>query len=153
MKKLGLVVAFVMAVPLSASAGVHNMGGCGLGTMLFEQNEQGPQILAATTNGIGSNTIAISVGTSGCTKDGRITKIAANIVFAETNFASLKRDMAVGQGQYLDSLASLYGYRTPEQKAEFSKFVQTRYETLVPTPKTTAAEMIERLDIELPVRS
>ncbi|MFA5138996.1 MAG: DUF3015 family protein [Elusimicrobiota bacterium] len=153
MRRLGLVVALALAIPTFASAGVHNMAGCGLGAMVFDQNEKGPQIVAVTLNAVGSQTIGITIGTSGCTKSGKVVKGMETMAFAETNFPSLKRDMASGQGQYLDSFASLYGYKTAEQKAEFCKWVQARYETLVPTPETTAVEMLQRLESELPRQS
>lgn len=153
MRRLVLIMTVLMAVPALSSAGVHRMAGCGFGEMMVDKDETGPQILAATLNGIGSQTIGISLGTSGCTKSGKVVKGKETMAFTEANFPSLKRDMAAGQGQFLDTLASLYGYKTPEQKQGFCKWVQDKYDTLVPTPETTAVEMLERLESGLPRQS
>jgi hypothetical protein len=153
MKKL-LALAMLVAMPSVAMAGAHNMAGCGLGSMLFKENTMVHQILAATTNGtFGNQTFGITTGTLGCTQDGRVAKNKERIIFVESNYISLKRDMAVGQGQYLNSLAALYGYQTPTEKEHFCKFVQTNFEKLLPTETTTPIELIERLESDLPVRS
>ena len=149
-KKTLLVASCAMAFSAAAQAGVHNMGGCGLGAMLFKENDKVSQVLAATTNGtFGNQTFGISTGSLGCTKDGMVKLDRERIVFAETNFASLKREMAQGQGKYLNSLASLYGYKTAEQKKAFSGLVQSKYETLIASERTTAAEMLTALDATL----
>ncbi|HAH06360.1 MAG TPA: Orotate phosphoribosyltransferase [Elusimicrobia bacterium] len=153
MKKV-LALVVLVAMPSVALAGAQNMAGCGLGSMLFKENQMVHQIVAATTNGcFGNQTFGITTGTLGCTQDGRVAKNKERIVFVESNFISLKRDMAVGQGQYLNSLATLFGYQTPTEKEHFCKFIQTHYENLIPTETTTPIEVIERLESNLPVRS
>ncbi|HMX95743.1 MAG TPA: DUF3015 family protein, partial [Elusimicrobiota bacterium] len=77
MKKLlalGFVAAMVPSLAL-AKGGNHPMGGCGLGYVLFGNNDNTPvmQILAATTNGTSANqTFGMTSGTSGCTEDGAV---------------------------------------------------------------------------------
>ena len=73
MRKLTLLFA-VVGVLFTASAaraqqGGYGMAGCGLGSLLFgNDNTTLMQILAATTNGLfGSQTFGITSGTSNCT--------------------------------------------------------------------------------------
>src|SRR5690606_41272751 len=50
----------------------HRMAGCGLGSMLIEDNSKWPQVGASLLNGTGFQSIAISFGTSNCTEDGAV---------------------------------------------------------------------------------
>jgi hypothetical protein len=51
MKKLMAVLSLVAALPTLAFAATDNVGGCGVGSMIFK-GQQGiaPQVLAVTTN-------------------------------------------------------------------------------------------------------
>ncbi len=147
MRKGLLLLAVAVAFPSLASAGVHNMGGCGLGAMIFRDNDKGQQILAATTNGTsGNQTFGITSGTLGCTEDGRVKLDRERIVFAESNLPSLKRDMASGNGQFIDSLASLYGFQAVQERRAFARFVQLNFEAIVPDETITASQMLINLD-------
>lgn len=147
-KVLGLMLACMVTAP-AVSAGVHNMAGCGLGAMVFAGNEKGPQVVAVTLNATGSQTFGITAGTLGCTKDGKVVKNKKRIVFAEANFPSLKREMAVGNGEYLDAFAALFDY----DDKEFGSWVRKNYTKLIPSTKTTASEMVRLIEAEIPVRS
>ena len=117
MKKL-LAVATVAAVfPLSALA--DNVGSCGWGTKLFDgQSGVAPQVLAVTTNGfLGNNTFGITSGTSGCTQDGTVKSSWKTALFIDGNKQALARDMSVGSGEALDSLALLMGVEAQDRDA------------------------------------
>lgn len=96
-------------VQTKAASGGHNMAGCGLGSMVVEDSGKWPQVGAALLNGTGFQTFAISFGTSGCTEDGVAEASREKDAFVEANLADLQRDVTVGSGAYLSSLASLYG--------------------------------------------
>lgn len=87
----------------------HKMAGCGLGSMVIQDSDKWMQVLAATLNGTGFQTIAMSFGTSNCTEDGVMQASREKEGFIEANAVELRRDLAVGNGEYLSSLASLYG--------------------------------------------
>ena len=95
----------------SNSGGMHhNLAGCGLGSMLIDSGEKWPQVGAAFLNGTsGSQTFGITSGTSNCVEDGVAEASREKDFFVEANYADLQRDVAVGSGAYLSSLASLYG--------------------------------------------
>ncbi len=109
-KNIALSLLALVLLPTSAFA-VNNIGSCGWGSKLFEGNEGiAPQVLAATTNGTsGNQTFGISSGTSGCTQKGVVQSNWKTVMFMDHNMNKLARDMSTGEGETLDSLASLMG--------------------------------------------
>jgi hypothetical protein len=93
----------------SSSRGGQPMAGCGLGSMVIEDNSKWAQVGAAFLNGTGMQTFGISFGTSNCTEDGVASASKEKDAFVEANYADLRKDMVVGKGEYLTSLASFYG--------------------------------------------
>src|SRR3954468_7207201 len=117
MKKVLAVAAIAAVFPLSAMA--DNIGSCGWGTKLFDgQSGTAPQVLAVTTNGTsGNQTFGITSGTSGCTQDGTVKSSWKTALFIDGNKQALARDMSVGSGEALDSLALLMGVETSDRDA------------------------------------
>ncbi|NUM89499.1 MAG: DUF3015 family protein [Bdellovibrionales bacterium] len=110
-------------------SGDLGMAGCGLGSMVIEDNGKWAQVGAAFLNGTGFQTFAISFGTSNCTEDGVAMASRETEAFVEFNLADLRRDLAVGQGEYLSSLSSLYGC-SGEKAESFEKALVNDRETL-----------------------
>jgi len=117
MKKLMAVAAVAAVFPLSAMA--DNIGNCGWGAKLFDgQSGVAPQVLAVTTNGtFGNQTFGITSGTSGCTQDGAVKSNWRTALFIDGNRDALARDMSVGSGEALDSLAHLMGVEAQDRVA------------------------------------
>lgn len=137
----------------SLAAAVMETGpGCGLGAMLWADSAAKKHIvqqsMIATTNGIGSQTFAISSGTSGCTNDGVIVQHEKVNLFVGINFEHLKQEMAQGQGEHLASLATLMGVPA-ESQPEFFSLVQDRYRVLIPSVQTSSVAMLKALYGEL----
>ena len=127
------------------------MSGCGLGYLLLthDNNSKVATILGATTNHtFGNQTFGISSGTSGCTEDGAVKLVRQTEVYVEVNFDSLRREMAIGQGEYVDNLATLLG-ATDATRPEFLKLFKTEYSSLFPTVGTTPEEMLRTLTAKL----
>ena len=132
-----LLVQFFLCFPVGVVLATPNPDtgpGCGLGKKLWEgwkgQKQIVPQMFMASTNVIGSYSLAIASGTSGCSNDGRMWDSEKASLFIGINYASLSEDMARGGGEYLTSLASLM--RVPlEQQPEFFAMTQERYVSLV----------------------
>ncbi len=116
-KKL-LAVASVAAL-FPAAAMADNIGSCGWGAKLFDgQSGVAPQVLAVTTNGtFGNQTFGITSGTSGCTQDGTVKSTWKTALFIDGNREALARDMSVGSGETLDSLALLMGVDAQDRDA------------------------------------
>jgi hypothetical protein len=118
MKKLLMIVSLATVLPTLAMA-ADNVGGCGVGSMIFKgQKGIAPQVLAVTTNGsFGNQTFGITTGTLGCTQDGMVTSNMKTAMFIDSNKDQLARDMSVGNGETLASLSHLLGIEAKDQAA------------------------------------
>lgn len=150
MKRIATLAAVIaLAAPglALAKGGNHPMAGCGLGYVLFGHNDNSPvmQVLAATTNGIsGNQTFGMTTGTSGCTDDGAVKFVKEAEVYAEVNLDSLRKEMAAGQGEFVNSFAALLGARGQEIPQMVQVF-QKNYAQIFPNSSTTSAEMLQNL--------
>jgi hypothetical protein len=148
MKKVLAVACAVLAMApavVFAKGGNHPMAGCGLGYVLFgnEKNESIMQILAATTNGTsGNQTFGMTSGTSGCTADGAVKFVKEAEVFAEVNLDTLRREMSVGDGEFVRTFASLIGSKDVDSTLGMFK---ANYETLFPSASTSSGEFMAAL--------
>jgi hypothetical protein len=138
------------AVGVLASGGVALAGdpdvGCGWGTMAFRgQTGVAPRVLAATTNSfLGNQTFGISSGTLGCKRSGAIQADARLNMYAGSNIDRLASDMAQGQGESLDTLATLLGVSDADKPALFS-LTKQHFGTLFPSEQVTAGELLGTL--------
>jgi hypothetical protein len=117
-----------LALIPSTSFALDNVGGCGWGSKLMAGNQGiAPQVLAVTTNGtFGNQTFGITSGTSGCTQNGVVSSNWKTAMFIDSNMNKLARDMSVGQGEALDSLASLIGVSNSDKEV-FSNTVKNNF--------------------------
>lgn len=110
MNKLNLFLAatILSAATSSFAENGYGLAGCGLGAVVL--GKKGPQILVATTNGtFGSQTFGITSGTLNCSEDGIALAAKEKEYFANANYESLIQEMAQGQGENLQAMATLYG--------------------------------------------
>ncbi|MEW5951056.1 MAG: DUF3015 family protein [Elusimicrobia bacterium] len=128
MKKL--LAAVIMLAGISASyAADYGSAGCGLGSMLFKENDMS-QILAATTNGTSANqTFAMTSGTLNCNNKGLVKVAMARQSYIEANYKQIAKEASWGKGEYVNNLAYLYGY-TGEKTAEFASLLQKNYDKI-----------------------
>jgi len=144
MKKI-LIAVVLSAVPAFAFAQNTNIGGCGWGTKLFDgQSGVLPQSLAVTTNNWFPNTFSITFGTSGCTQDGAVRSTWKTAMFIDGNKERLARDMSIGNGETLDSLAHLIGVRD-EHRATFNRVVQENLSLIFPSDKAATGQIVVAL--------
>lgn len=135
-------VASVMALGTTAYA---DSAGCGLGAQLFE-GQQGiaPQVLAVTTNGTsGNQTFGITSGTLGCKSDGVVTTAQAD-VFMDENLDKIARDAARGEGETLESLATLMGIEDGD-KSHFYSATQRNFAVIFPSEGVTSEQVMAAL--------
>lgn len=145
MRKLLAVAA--IALPFSAmAAGENNIGACGWGSKLFEgQSGLAPQVLGATTNGtFGNQTFAITSGTSGCTQDGAVRSTWKTAMFIDGNKENLARDMSVGGGEALDSLAHLLGVEAAD-RAAFNRIARDNMQRIFPQDNAQTEQVLAAL--------
>lgn len=125
-----------------ASHGSQNMAGCGLGSMVVQDNSKWPQVGAAFLNSTGFQTFGITFGTSNCTEDGVASASREKDAFVEANIADIRRDLSVGEGEYLSSLASFYGCKG-EQTAGFNRALRKHQDRVRSAPAAEASRVID----------
>jgi hypothetical protein len=128
MLSMFVAVALVTLASATASAQTYGDAGCGLGSMVFGNKPGIIQIFAATTNGIGGQTFAITTGTSNC--GGSSASISATKAFIETNREALAKDISRGQGETVANLATLSGCR---DAALLGGSLQRNFKTIFPS--------------------
>jgi hypothetical protein len=137
------VVFLVVGVVSVAAAVDQKNTGCGLGSMAFEgQNGLVFQVLAATTNGsFGNQTFGITTGTSNCDRYSTFVMNDKVNAFVADNMDSLAKDIAKGNGEYLDTMAGLMGMAQP-QRPEFYSLLQKNFSRIYVSPAVTPADVL-----------
>lgn len=134
MKKNLVSLALLCAGLMGSSAfalnahgnGKYGVAGCGLGSLLFHDNDAVSQILAATTNGTsGNQTFGITSGTSNC-GTGVNVSLQRQKDFMTANLVSLQREVAQGTGETVAGLAYVLGCDDSDYQA-FGAYSQSRY--------------------------
>ena len=111
--KKNLVFGVALGVMMFASAGakaIDSTGGCGLGSMAWKGHSGIiPQVMAMTTNATFLNTVGVTLGTSGCDPNGRVTGGTGKLVLAviENNMEQFAMDASRGNGETLETIAGI----------------------------------------------
>lgn len=147
--KLILIEVLLLLLPATAFAAGYGQAGCGLGSIVLGSKPGLTQVFAATTNAtFGSQTFGITSGTSNCGDHGLVSLGKEREVFAQQNYTSLVKEMAQGEGENLDTLASLYQCPV-ESHADFSAMTQEKFDHLVVSNQTTADQLLVLIEEEL----
>lgn len=143
MKKILLSALAIAALSTMASATVQDQTGCGLGAQIIKDDSSAVMLaLQATTNGTsGNQTFGITSGTSGCKKVKFVMNEAAQ-EFVASNMDQLSKEIAMGQGESLDTLAELLKV---EDKAEFSAALQSNYTSIYTSQNVEMADVMENI--------
>ena len=117
----------------------YGMAGCGLGSILFGPKPGMIQIVAATSNGIGGQTFAITSGTSNCVSD-EDSKRAE--LFVESNRLALEDDISRGQGETLANFAEILGCG---KNVKLGTELQKNFERIFPTRTISSKAVTETI--------
>lgn len=105
MMKALLMLVVAMGIATNTSAANYGMAGCGLGSLVFNDEPGKIQIVAATLNDLVSpQTSAITSGTSNCYEE---SPSVATHLYLENNFQALEKELAAGEGETLIGLITL----------------------------------------------
>ncbi len=140
-------IVFVIILTSSAFAIERKYGtaGCGLGSMLLGDEPGLVQILAAILNGIaGNQTFGISSGTLNCEKQAKFSSNEKLNNFVVVNIDNLAKDIAIGQGEALETLAEIMGIPAMERPVLYSK-LQANFSNIFTSEKVEAANVIDNL--------
>jgi len=143
MKRLLVSLVAVAALGTAAFAGVNNQTGCGLGSVIIQDDSSAVLLaLQATTNGTsGNQTFGITSGTSGCKK----VKLVMNeraAEFVASNMDILAKEIAMGHGESIDTLAELLNV---SDVATFSASLQSNYNSIYTSQKVQMNDVLDNI--------
>lgn len=143
MKKILVSALAAVALSTSAMATVNSQTGCGLGAMIIKDDSSAVMLaLQATTNGTSANqTFGITSGTSGCKKTKFVMNERAQ-EFVASNMDILSKEISVGHGESLDTLAELLNV---EDKAAFSASLQANYNSIYTSEKVEMNDVLDNI--------
>jgi Protein of unknown function (DUF3015) len=142
MKKLFFVLA-VTVMSSSAFAAQYGSAGCGLGSLIFQGDQTWwKQVLAATTNGTGVQTIGITLGTSNCDSPSPL-KVGQAEAFVEANKVALNNDIARGNGETIVGLSKVYGCTNA---SEFGQALKSNYASIYASAASSSKEVTHNIN-------
>ena len=143
MKKILVSALAVVALSTSAMATVNSQTGCGLGAVIIKDDSSALMLaLQATTNGTSANqTFGITSGTLGCKKVKLVMNERAE-EFVASNMDILAKEISVGHGESLDTLAELLNV---EDKAQFSASLQSNYNSIYTSQKVEMNDVLDNI--------
>ncbi|HTP03956.1 MAG TPA: DUF3015 family protein [Nitrospirota bacterium] len=156
MKKLLAVtvvsVLFVFVVSsafaAAASGTARQNVGCGLGTMLFQNNADQSSLLQAfqaTTNGtFGTQTFGLTSGTSECKQPVKFVSNERMNEFVVANMDNLAKDIAMGHGETLDAFADLMQVPS-DKRPEFYKKLQSSFAKIFTSEDVVLANVVDNV--------
>ncbi len=144
MKKVIMTSLALFALSTTVYADRNLNTGCGLGSMIIDnQNTVAKQIVAVTTNGIsGNQTFGITSGTMGCDKPTLLVSNEKVEKFVADNMDSLATDIAAGQGETLDTLASMLNVK---DKSAFETKLKTNFSAIYASENVSSADVIDSI--------
>jgi len=149
MKKILLsTIAIISISTMAIAGGIQDMKGgndqtgCGLGnTVITKPDSAIMYSLQNTTNQSASQSIAITLGTSGCKKTKFVMNERAQ-EFVASNMDQLAKEMAKGQGETIDTLAELLNI---EDKATFAASLQQNYNSIYTSQKVEMNDVLDNI--------
>jgi Protein of unknown function (DUF3015) len=145
---LVIVLMSFIALPASICYAINQKNtGCGLGTLIMKGNEGLLfQVLAVTTNGTcGNQTFGITSGTLDCEKPARFASNERLNTYVADNMDNLAKDIARGQGEYLNTLAVLM--EVPEDaRTDFYLKLQNNFSQIYPSANVSSVEVVKNIE-------
>ena len=127
----------------SESQGRNDQTGCGLGSVIIANGDTALMLaFQATTNGTsGNQTFGITSGTSGCKKTKFVSNERAE-EFVASNMDQLAKEVAMGHGESLDTLAELLEV---EDKDAFASALQSNYNSIYTSQNVEMADVLDNI--------
>lgn len=125
------------AILLGASSMAFAQPGCGVGAMIWKgQSGIVPHVLGATTNGMASQTVSMTLGLAGCNTNESVQSMA---MFMDARGPAVAADISRGEGENLEAMASTLGIPN-EDRAEFYSVLKENFSSIFPNSDTTSGE-------------
>lgn len=149
MKRL-IVIALTVAMSFivvgsSFAAEGYGTAGCGLGSMIFGTKPGFIQVVAATFNGTaGNQTFGITSGTSNCEKQGKFASNKRLTEFVQANMDNLAKDVAMGKGESLETLAELIEISIEQRPVVYAK-LQSNFSHVFTSEQVEVADVVDNI--------
>jgi hypothetical protein len=149
MRKLAVFVVAVFTVMgfVGIAIADQNNYGCGLGSMMFKDKDGlMSQTCAATFNGLCANQLfGITSGTLNCEKPMSLASNKKLNTYVADNMDNLAKDIAQGNGEYLDTLAVLM--EVPEgERGNFYSRLQTNFSHIYTSENITHVDVLNNIE-------
>jgi len=147
---IALVVTTVIMSGTAWAANNNPNTGCGLGSLAFGDSEFASktslgQSFIVTTNGtFYSSTFGITSGTSNCETPSTFVKNERLNEFVVANMDNLAKDIAMGRGESLDTLAELMEVPSESRPQLFAK-LQTNFSGIYTSDAIDAAGVVDNI--------
>lgn len=138
LKKILRVALVLCLYPVVANAKLpYGMAGCGLGSTWIDPD--GNQVFASTTNQTFANqAFGITSGTLNCLDPSQAAALNAQQQFINTNYSTLTKEIAQGDGETLRAFSSTFGC-SKDVYVSFASQMQKSYGKIFSTPGAMAA--------------
>ncbi len=146
----GLFALIVSSFITSATYAGDSSSGCGLGWQVLPKNSLVSSFTRSMINATFSNTIAMTLGTSGCARHSIVYNEKKGIHFVEANKEVLVAEMAQGQGEYIVSMSEVFGC---QNSSELGKILQKNYTNLVTGFEVSGVELYQNIKNNQDIKS
>ncbi len=116
--------------------------GCGLGWQVLPKQSLVSSFTRAMINTTFSNSIAMTLGTSGCAKHSIVYNEKQGIHFVEANKEVLVAEMALGSGEYISAMAEVFNC---QDSSAFGKMIQKNYSSIVTSEDVSGVELYQNI--------
>ncbi|MDO9184085.1 MAG: DUF3015 family protein [Bacteriovorax sp.] len=141
-----IIIGLLALVSVTSTFAADSSSGCGMGWQVAPTQSLVSSSTRSIVNMTFSNTIAMTLGTSGCARHSIVKNDAKGIHFAEANMNQLAIDMARGNGEFVSSFASVFGC---QNSRAFGSMVQANYETVLPSANTSGVELYNNVKAQI----
>ncbi|MEP1214142.1 MAG: DUF3015 family protein [Marinobacter sp.] len=130
------------ALLLSASTLTFAQPGCGVGAMIWKgQSGLVPHVLGATTNGMASQTVSMTLGLTGCNTNESVQSMA---MLMDSRGPQIAADISRGYGENLEAMAIALGVQE-EHRDDFYSLLNQNFSTIYPDQDTTSGEAVDAI--------
>lgn len=140
------IIGLLVLISATSAFAVDSSSGCGMGWQVAPKQSLVSSSTRSIVNLTFSNTIAMTLGTSGCAKHSIVKNDAKGIHFAEANLNQLAVEMARGNGEFVTSFASVFGC---QNSRAFGSMVQANYENVLPSVSTSGVELYNNVKAQI----
>lgn len=144
MRLISSVLLSALVLPSLVLA--DDVGTCGWGSKVFNgQKGTAAKVMAVTTNGTsGNQTFGISSGTSGCSQDGVVSSNWKTAAYVGENMNRLALDMSRGEGESLNSLASLISVES-QDLAKFNSTLKSNFAQIFNNSEVRSEQVVANI--------